>query len=119
MTSLRPLLSFQGEQSDSGMVLPSEELRHLMLDDGAEDAKLSRWPARHTHHPSSLSLAVSVTTPGLCFRFFPSAVCREQRALGDVPGHHGNKPSTPQCDWESEQGSPPPDYNSAFLYPSL
>lgn len=46
-------------------------------------------------------------------------MCRDQRLLCDMPGHRGNKASILQCDWESEQGSPPPDYNSAFLYPSL
>uniref|UniRef100_A0A7N6AGB2 receptor protein-tyrosine kinase n=1 Tax=Anabas testudineus TaxID=64144 RepID=A0A7N6AGB2_ANATE len=31
-----------------------------------------------------------------------------------------NEPSILPCDWESDEGgSPPPDYNSAFLYPSF
>lgn len=33
----------QDEQSDSGMVLPSEELKHLMWNNGTKNRKLSRW----------------------------------------------------------------------------
>eukprot|EP00066_Takifugu_rubripes_P016916 XP_011606182.1 PREDICTED: vascular endothelial growth factor receptor 1 isoform X1 [Takifugu rubripes] len=89
----KELDSLDGEQSDSGMVLPSEELRHLTLDNGAKDTKPSR--------------------------FFSFAMYQDQRVLSDKPGHRGNKPPILQCDWEPEQGSPPPDYNSAFLYPAL
>ena len=33
----------QDEQSDSGMVLPSEELNHLTWNNGTKNRKLSRW----------------------------------------------------------------------------
>uniref|UniRef100_A0A671TXM8 receptor protein-tyrosine kinase n=1 Tax=Sparus aurata TaxID=8175 RepID=A0A671TXM8_SPAAU len=33
----------QDEQSDSGMVLPSEELKHLTWNNGTKNRKLSRW----------------------------------------------------------------------------
>uniref|UniRef100_A0A667X8U3 receptor protein-tyrosine kinase n=1 Tax=Myripristis murdjan TaxID=586833 RepID=A0A667X8U3_9TELE len=55
---------FQDEQSDSGMVLPSEELKHLVWGSSTKNRKLSSLMPK-------------------------------------------------------EGGSPPPDYNSAFLYPSL
>uniref|UniRef100_A0A3B4WTA9 receptor protein-tyrosine kinase n=1 Tax=Seriola lalandi dorsalis TaxID=1841481 RepID=A0A3B4WTA9_SERLL len=65
----------QDEQSDSGMVLPSEELKHMTWNNSTKTRKLS---------------------------------------LRDY------EPSILPCDWESDEGgSPPPDYNSAFLYPSL
>ncbi|XP_061777484.1 vascular endothelial growth factor receptor 1 isoform X2 [Nerophis ophidion] len=64
------------EQSDSGMVLPSEELKRLPWDDN--NNKLSR------------------------------------------PRLHGNQTAIFPHDWSSDDGgSPPPDYNAAFLYPSL
>uniref|UniRef100_A0A8C6L2R2 receptor protein-tyrosine kinase n=1 Tax=Nothobranchius furzeri TaxID=105023 RepID=A0A8C6L2R2_NOTFU len=38
----------------------------------------------------------------------------------DVADLHDDKPTMLPCDWECDDGiSPPPDYNSAFLYPSL
>ncbi|KAF0028108.1 hypothetical protein F2P81_019195 [Scophthalmus maximus] len=85
-----------GEQSDSGMVLPSEELKHMMWNDGSKARKFSRFfsfKCRGNH------------VPLLC---------------NDVTGLRADEPSILPCDWESDEGgSPPPDYNSAFLYPSL
>ncbi|XP_076577551.1 vascular endothelial growth factor receptor 1 isoform X2 [Chaetodon auriga] len=85
------------EQSDSGMVLPSDELKHLTWNNGAKNRKLSR--------------------------FFSLAKCRDNQVpfLGnDITALRDGDPSILPCDWESdEDGSPPPDYNSAFLYPSL
>ncbi|TMS16594.1 Vascular endothelial growth factor receptor 1 [Larimichthys crocea] len=89
--------SSDDEQSDSGMVLPSEELKHLTWNNGAKNRKLSR--------------------------FFSFTKCRDKQApflCGDTTGLRDGDPSILPCDWESdEDGSPPPDYNSAFLYPSL
>ncbi|KAE8279885.1 Vascular endothelial growth factor receptor 1 [Larimichthys crocea] len=89
--------SSDDEQSDSGMVLPSEELKHLTWNNGAKNRKLSR--------------------------FFSFTKCRDKQApflCGDTTGLRDDDPSILPCDWESdEDGSPPPDYNSAFLYPSL
>ncbi|KAM9839361.1 LOW QUALITY PROTEIN: vascular endothelial growth factor receptor 1 [Aulostomus maculatus] len=77
------------EQSDSGMVLPSEELKHLTWNNGSKSRKLSR---------------ISTLTKRLDIQ---------------VPFHH-DQLSTLPCDWDSDEGgSPPPDYNSAFLYPFL
>ncbi|XP_070841804.1 vascular endothelial growth factor receptor 1 isoform X2 [Chaetodon trifascialis] len=85
------------EQSDSGMVLPSDELKHLTWNNGAKNRKLSR--------------------------FFSFAKCRDNQVpflCNDITGLHDDEPSILPCGWESdEDGSPPPDYNSAFLYPSL
>ncbi|XP_044031605.1 vascular endothelial growth factor receptor 1 isoform X3 [Siniperca chuatsi] len=85
------------EQSDSGMVLPSEELKHLMWNNSTKNRKLSR--------------------------FFAFTKCQDNQVpfLGnDITGLRDDKPSILPCDWESDEGgSPPPDYNSAFLYPSL
>ncbi|XP_051266110.1 vascular endothelial growth factor receptor 1 isoform X2 [Dicentrarchus labrax] len=85
------------EQSDSGMVLPSEELKHLTWNNGTKNRKLSR--------------------------FFSFTKCRENQGpflCNDITGLRDDQPSILPCDWESdEDGSPPPDYNSAFLYPSL
>ncbi|XP_040921731.1 vascular endothelial growth factor receptor 1 isoform X2 [Toxotes jaculatrix] len=84
------------EQSDSGMVLPSEELRHMMWNNDSKTRKLSRF-----------------------FNF----KCRDNQVPfrhNDTTVLHDYEPSVLPCDWESdEDGSPPPDYNSAFLYPSL
>ncbi|KAF3836506.1 hypothetical protein F7725_029064 [Dissostichus mawsoni] len=67
----------QDEQSDSGMVLPSEELKHVTWNNCTKSEKLSS-------------------------------------------GLRSNEPSILPSDWASDEGSsPPPDYNSAFLYPSL
>ncbi|XP_020500898.2 vascular endothelial growth factor receptor 1 isoform X1 [Labrus bergylta] len=85
------------EQSDSGMVLPSEELKHLTWNNSPKNRKLSR------------------------FLSFPK--CRENQVpflCNGIKGLRDNEPSILPCDWESDEGgSPPPDYNSAFLYPSL
>ncbi|XP_055784468.1 vascular endothelial growth factor receptor 1-like isoform X1 [Salvelinus fontinalis] len=82
------------EQGDSGMVLPSEELKRL------------KW----TSGPKSLT------------RFFTISTCRENLVpcmCNDTTGLHDEPPVLP-CDCDSEEScSPPPDYNSAFLYPSL
>ncbi|XP_036934609.1 vascular endothelial growth factor receptor 1 isoform X2 [Acanthopagrus latus] len=87
----------EDEQSDSGMVLPSEELNHLTWNNGTKNRKLSR--------------------------FFSFAKCRDNQMpflCNDITGLRDDEPSILPCDWESdESGSPPPDYNSAFLYPSL
>ncbi|KAM9332626.1 vascular endothelial growth factor receptor 1 [Pholidichthys leucotaenia] len=80
-----------GEQSDSGMVLPSEELKNMM-NISSKNKKLSR--------------------------FFSFAKCRDSHP--PFLCSNANEPSILHCDWESEEGgSPPPDYNAAFLYPSL
>ncbi|KAM9337201.1 vascular endothelial growth factor receptor 1 [Symphorus nematophorus] len=85
------------EQSDSGMVLPSEELKHLTWNNSTKNRKLSR--------------------------FFSFTKCRDNQMpflCNDIIGLHDDEPSILPCDWESdESGSPPPDYNSVFLYPSL
>ncbi|KAM7369918.1 hypothetical protein PAMP_011206 [Pampus punctatissimus] len=85
------------EQSDSGMVLPSEELKHL------------------TWNSSTM-----IRKPGRLFTFNK---CRDNQVpflRNDIKGLRDNEPSILPCDWESDEGSsPPPDYNSAFLYPSL
>ncbi|XP_069007813.1 vascular endothelial growth factor receptor 1 isoform X3 [Embiotoca jacksoni] len=85
------------EQSDSGMVLPSEELKHITRTNSPKNRKLSR--------------------------FFTFAKCRDNQApflCNDVRGLRDDEPSILPCDWESDEaGSPPPDYSSAFLYPSL
>ncbi|XP_063729877.1 vascular endothelial growth factor receptor 1 isoform X2 [Eleginops maclovinus] len=74
--------SLNDEQSDSGMVLPSEELKHVTWGSCTKSQKLSR------------------------FSSFTKSRDNEQSIL--------------PWDWESDEGSsPPPDYNSAFLYPSL
>ncbi|XP_071341314.1 vascular endothelial growth factor receptor 1 isoform X2 [Trachinotus anak] len=84
------------EQSDSGMVLPSEELKHMAWNNGTKTRKLSRF-----------------------FTF----KCRDNQVpflCNDITGLRDDEPSILPCDWESDEGgSPPPDYNSAFLYPSL
>uniref|UniRef100_A0A3Q1GY33 receptor protein-tyrosine kinase n=1 Tax=Acanthochromis polyacanthus TaxID=80966 RepID=A0A3Q1GY33_9TELE len=84
------------EQSDSGMVLPSEELKHMTRNSSTMNEKLSRFfTFKCRDNP----------VPFLC---------------NDIAGLHDNEPSILPCDWESDEGgSPPPDYNSAFLYPSL
>ncbi|XP_038583827.1 vascular endothelial growth factor receptor 1 isoform X1 [Micropterus salmoides] len=85
------------EQSDSGMVLPSEELKHLTWNNGTKNRTLSRFFA-FTKCPEN-------QVPFLC---------------KDITGLCEDEPSILPCDWESDEGgSPPPDYNSAFLYPSL
>ncbi|XP_047205627.1 vascular endothelial growth factor receptor 1 isoform X2 [Girardinichthys multiradiatus] len=77
------------EQSDSGMVLPSDELKQ-MIQSNTKNKKLSR--------------------------FFMFSKCRDNQASLLC----SNEPSILPADWESDDGcSPPPDYNSAFLYPSL
>ncbi|XP_070709059.1 vascular endothelial growth factor receptor 1 [Pempheris klunzingeri] len=85
------------EQSDSGMVLPSEELKHVRWNNGTNNRKLRR--------------------------FFAFTKCRDNQVpflCDDVTGLHDDEPSSLPCDWDSDEGgSPPPDYNSAFLYPSL
>lgn len=82
------------ERSDSGMILLSEELKHI-------SSPKSRNPSR----------------------FLPFTKCGEsQRTFlcRDIAGFPDNQPVIMPGDWESdESGSPPPDYNSAFLYPSL
>ncbi|XP_049913306.1 vascular endothelial growth factor receptor 1 isoform X1 [Epinephelus moara] len=85
------------EQSDSGMVLPSEELKDLTWNNDTMNKKLSRFFAFTKSQDNQV--------PFLC---------------SDITGLCDHKPSIVPCDWESdEDGSPPPDYNSAFLYPSL
>ncbi|XP_034562745.1 vascular endothelial growth factor receptor 1 isoform X2 [Notolabrus celidotus] len=84
------------EQSDSGMVLPSEELKRLTWNNSAKTKKLSRFLSFTKRRDNQV--------PFLC----------NDKGLCD------DEPSILPCDWESEEGgSPPPDYNSAFLYPSL
>ncbi|XP_026147831.1 vascular endothelial growth factor receptor 1 isoform X2 [Mastacembelus armatus] len=84
------------EQSDSGMVLPSEELKHITWNKCTKNKKLSRF-----------------------FRFS----CQDNQMPflhNNTAGLHDDEPSFLPCDWESDGGnSPPPAYNSAFLYPSL
>uniref|UniRef100_UPI0037E70419 vascular endothelial growth factor receptor 1 isoform X1 n=1 Tax=Semicossyphus pulcher TaxID=241346 RepID=UPI0037E70419 len=81
------------EQSDSGMVLPSEELRHLMWNNNTKNRKLSR--------------------------FLSFAKCHDNQ-VPFLRNDRDDEPSILPCEWESDEGgSPPPDYNSAFLYPSL
>ncbi|KAM3860708.1 LOW QUALITY PROTEIN: vascular endothelial growth factor receptor 1 [Diretmus argenteus] len=86
------------EQCDSGMVLPSEELKRLTWSSGTKSRKpssLFTFSKRENQMPS----------PCLC---------------SDIPRLHDDEPPVLLLDWESEEGgSPPPDYNSAFLYPSL
>ncbi|XP_062297945.1 vascular endothelial growth factor receptor 1 [Scomber scombrus] len=77
------------EQSDSGMVLPSEELKRLSWNNGI-------------------------------FSFSKSRGNQGPFLRNDSTGLHDEEPSIVPRDWESDEGSsPPPDYNSAFLYPSL
>ncbi|XP_034427857.1 vascular endothelial growth factor receptor 1 isoform X1 [Hippoglossus hippoglossus] len=84
------------EQSDSGMVLPSEELKQMTWSNGSKTKKFSR---------------------------FFSFKCRDNQVpflCSDITGLRDDEPSILPCEWESDEGgSPPPDYNSAFLYPSL
>ncbi|XP_029955833.1 vascular endothelial growth factor receptor 1 isoform X3 [Salarias fasciatus] len=84
------------EQSDSGMILPSEELKHIARNSSPKNRKL---------------------------RFFPFTQCgvgQVSLLCRDAAGLHDDQPSILPGDWESDEGgSPPPDYNSAFLYPSL
>ncbi|XP_041824241.1 vascular endothelial growth factor receptor 1 isoform X2 [Melanotaenia boesemani] len=86
----------EDEQSDSGMVLPSEELKHMKRIN-TKNMKLSR--------------------------FFTFAKCQDNQVpflCSDNTDLHDDKPSILPYDGESDRGgSPPPDYNSAFLYPSL
>ncbi|XP_019897332.2 vascular endothelial growth factor receptor 1 isoform X2 [Esox lucius] len=82
------------EQCDSGMVLPSEELKCLRLNSGSKSRSLKR--------------------------FFTVSKCRENLVpclCNDVTGLHDDEPPVHPCDCD-KFGSPPPDYNSAFLYPS-
>ncbi|XP_037312209.2 vascular endothelial growth factor receptor 1 isoform X2 [Pungitius pungitius] len=87
------------EQSDSGMVLASEESKSLTWNNGPKIRKFSR--------------------------FFAFTACRDQQVpfrLDNIKGLWDDSvsPSILPCDWESDEGgSPPPDYNSAFLFPSL
>ncbi|XP_056220845.1 vascular endothelial growth factor receptor 1 isoform X2 [Seriola aureovittata] len=84
------------EQSDSGMVLPSEELKHMTWNNSTKTRKLSRFFTFKCQDNQ---------VPYLC---------------NDMKGLRDYEPSILPCDWESDEGgSPPPDYNSAFLYPSL
>ncbi|KAM4544345.1 vascular endothelial growth factor receptor 1 [Fundulus diaphanus] len=84
------------EQSDSGMVLPSEELKQMMQSN-TKNKKVSRF--------SVFSKCRGNQAAFLCSN--GSGVCE-------------NEPSILPADWESDEScSPPPDYNSAFLYPSL
>ncbi|XP_026217644.1 vascular endothelial growth factor receptor 1 isoform X2 [Anabas testudineus] len=78
------------EQSDSGMVLQSDEMKHVTWNNITKNKKLSRL-----------------------FTF----KCRDNQMSFLCSD---NEPSILPCDWESDEGgSPPPDYNSAFLYPSF
>lgn len=85
------------ERSDSGMILPSEEFKHMTRSNSPKTRTLSR--------------------------FFPFTKCGDSQLsflCRDISGLHDDQPSIMPCDWESDEGgSPPPDYNSAFLYPSL
>ncbi|XP_061569530.1 vascular endothelial growth factor receptor 1 [Cololabis saira] len=84
------------EQSDSGMVLPSEELKNMMRNN-TKNKKLGRFFAFDKCGDNQV--------PYLC---------------SDITGLHDNEPSMLPSDWDSDEGgSPPPDYNFAFLYPSL
>ncbi|KAM3593029.1 uncharacterized protein V6R79_004741 [Siganus canaliculatus] len=87
--------STDDEQSDSGMVLPSEELKHLTWNNSSKNRKFSRFFTKCRNNQA----------PFLC---------------NDIMRFRDDEPSISPCDWESDEGSsPPPDYNSAFLYPSL
>lgn len=87
----------EDEQCDSGMILPSEELKCVRWSNGTKYRSLSR--------------------------FFTISKCRESLLpcmCNDGMGVHDDEPPVLPCDSDSEVGgSPPPDYNSAFLYPSL
>ncbi|XP_034003467.1 LOW QUALITY PROTEIN: vascular endothelial growth factor receptor 1 [Trematomus bernacchii] len=89
--------SLNDELSDSGMVLPSEELKHVTWNKCTKSEKLSR--------------------------LFSFTKCRDHPMpffCDDISGLRSNEPSILPSDWASDEGSsPPPDYNSAFLYPSL
>ncbi|KAK1884862.1 Vascular endothelial growth factor receptor 1 [Dissostichus eleginoides] len=89
--------SLNDEQSDSGMVLPSEELKHVTWNNCTKSEKLSR--------------------------LFSFTKCRDHQMpffCDNISGLRSNEPSILPSDWASDEGSsPPPDYNSAFLYPSL
>ncbi|XP_029384470.1 vascular endothelial growth factor receptor 1 isoform X1 [Echeneis naucrates] len=87
--------NIDAEQSDSGMVLPSDELKHMTWNNSPNTSKLSSFIFR----------CRDTQLPFLC---------------NDITGLHDDEPSILPCDWESDEGgSPPPDYNAAFLYPSL
>uniref|UniRef100_A0A1A8DNS7 Fms-related tyrosine kinase 1 (Vascular endothelial growth factor/vascular permeability factor receptor) n=1 Tax=Nothobranchius kadleci TaxID=1051664 RepID=A0A1A8DNS7_NOTKA len=80
------------ELSDSGMVLPSEEL--MMKTQNEKPSRFFFFSKSQDHLVPFLS--------------------------DDVADLHDDKPTMLPCDWECDDGiSPPPDYNSAFLYPSL
>ncbi|CAJ1082186.1 vascular endothelial growth factor receptor 1 isoform X2 [Xyrichtys novacula] len=85
------------EQSDSGMVLPSEELKRFTWNNSNKNRKLKRF-----------------------LTFTKCQDNKEPLLCPDTKGRRDHTPSILPCDWESDEGgSPPPDYNSAFLYPSL
>ncbi|KAK2859469.1 hypothetical protein Q5P01_004089 [Channa striata] len=74
------------EQSDSGMVLPSEEMKRVTWNNSPNNKKFSR---------------------------FFTVNCRDNQMPFLCPDEE-------PCDCESDEcGSPPPDYSSSFLYPSL
>ncbi|XP_041717702.1 vascular endothelial growth factor receptor 1-like isoform X1 [Coregonus clupeaformis] len=86
---------FQDEQGDSGMVLPSGELKRLRWNSGSKSRSLTR--------------------------FFTISKCRENLVpcmCNDITGLHEDELPVLPCDCD-EGCSPPPNYNSAFLYPSL
>ncbi|KAI1891235.1 hypothetical protein AGOR_G00141690 [Albula goreensis] len=89
-------------QTDSGMVLPSEELQCV------------KWSDRTKALPSNGFLAASKSRESL-----PSAVVRP--CVYSAPsGQEDEELPVFTCDCDSKGCcSPPPDYNSAFLYPSL
>ncbi|XP_046879522.1 vascular endothelial growth factor receptor 1 [Hypomesus transpacificus] len=87
----------ENEQSDSGMILPSEELRCVRWSSGTKTRSLSRFFTIHKCRESLL--------PCMC---------------NDGMGLHDDEPPVLAYDCDSETDcSPPPDYNSAFLYPSF
>ncbi|XP_036376880.1 vascular endothelial growth factor receptor 1 isoform X2 [Megalops cyprinoides] len=89
-------------QTDSGMVLPSEELQCV------------KWSDRNRTAPSSGFLAARKSRESV-----PAAGIGP--GVYSAPsGHQEKEPPVFTCDCDS-QGccSPPPDYNSALLYPSL
>ncbi|XP_066555062.1 vascular endothelial growth factor receptor 1 isoform X2 [Amia ocellicauda] len=92
-------------QSDSGMVLPSEELQSLRWSAG-RTRPASPSPGFRALSKSRESVLSAVVRPGLC-----STPC----------GHREEEPPMFSCISNTQEPccSPPPDYNSAVFYPPL
>ncbi|KAL1006503.1 hypothetical protein UPYG_G00073190 [Umbra pygmaea] len=82
------------EHCDSAMVLPSEELKSLRWNSGFKSRSLTRF----------LTVTKGNLVPCMC---------------NGNTGLHDDEPPVLPCDYDSDCCSPPPDYNSAFFYPSL